>query len=622
MKKALFLAISLVLSVVMAAQEVKDRDWANFARFSEANAAEDAQHPLAVLMGDSITQVWAGQDGEWLQAHGFVGRGISGQITSQMLVRFRADVIDLAPRYVVILAGINDIARNNGFIEVKDIFGNIVSMCELAVSNGIRPVLCALTPANAIGWRKDLGDPTPLILQLNDLLRAYAQEMDYPFVDYYTPMVGEGGAMQESYARDAVHPSLEGYHKMEEILLSTIGCRACQDGKVGFHERYTLEEVVVLSRHNIRSPLSEKGSVLSRITPYEWFEWTSAPSELSRKGTILEAQMGKFFGEWMEREGLWEHNAVPAGGEVRFYSNSLQRTIATARSFAGAFLPMADIPIEHHCAVGTPDPVFAPTINTDTEAFRAEAQRAVEAMGGREAAKAVSPQLSFLEQVIDIRHSPAAANDTLGFRTDDTQFFFVKDKEPSMTGGLKLAILASDALTLQYYEEPDLRKAGFGRKLSREEWGRIAAVTDWYEELLFGVPVVAKDVARPLLEVMLAELETEERKFSFLCGHDSNLKSVLAALRTEPYSLEDAVEKQTPIGSKLVICKWRGADGRLYADLRFVYASANQLRQMPILDLDTPPSFCPIRLQDLEANSDGLYRLEDLTGRFRETVGQ
>ena len=132
------------------------------------------------------------------------------------------EVFGEVKHYITDKGLINDIARNNGFIEVEHIFGNIVSMAELAKVHKIKPVLCTVLPASEIGWRKDLGDPTPKILQLNALLKDYARRNRIPFVDYYTPMVTDGGALNPAWAKDAVHPNLEGYHKMEEILLNSV----------------------------------------------------------------------------------------------------------------------------------------------------------------------------------------------------------------------------------------------------------------------------------------------------------------------------------------------------------------------------------------------------------------
>ena len=392
----------------------------------------------------------------------------------------------------------------------------------------------------------------------------------------------------------------------------------------GFDSRYTLTEMVVLSRHNIRSPLSGSGSVLSRITPHEWFQWTSAPAELSLRGGVLETQMGQFFRKWLVTEGLMDDNELPKEGEMRFYANSMQRTIATAQYFSSGFLPVANAKVEHHCAVGTMDPVFNPQLTKVDDAFKERAIKEISAMWGKEGLKDVGRKMasnySLLEEVLDLRDSPAAANDTVVINTDDLQIKLEPYKEPAMTGGLKMANSASDALVLQYYEEPDESRAAFGHNLSREDWERIAEIKDWYGDVLFTAPSVAVNVAHPLLETMLSELRTEGRKFSFLCGHDSNIASVLASLGAEEYFLPEAIEKKTPIGSKLAIGKWRGNDGRFYAELLLVYASPDQLRSIPMLSFQNPPVAFKVKLKGLDVNADGLYRLEDLENRFKDAI--
>jgi len=127
-----------------------------------------------------------------------------------------------------------------------------------------------------------------------------------------------------------------------------------------FSERYTLKQVVVLSRHNIRSPLSGRHSTMQRITPHEWYHWSSAPSELSLRGGALETMMGQYFRKWLVSKGLLQENEIPSEGAMRFYANSLQRTIATAQYFSSGMLPVANIRIEHHCQLGKMDSVFAP----------------------------------------------------------------------------------------------------------------------------------------------------------------------------------------------------------------------------------------------------------------------
>ena len=392
-----------------------------------------------------------------------------------------------------------------------------------------------------------------------------------------------------------------------------------------FHERYTLKQVVVLSRHNIRSPLSGRHSTLQRITPHEWYHWSSAPGELSLRGGASETMMGQYFRKWLVSERLMQENEIPDEGAMRFYANSLQRTIATAQYFSSGMLPVANVRIEHHCALGKMDSVFTPQITDDSEDFKALAKQQITAMGGEKGMLGIGEKMAYnykvLEHVLDMEQSAACHDgDTCHFHTDDAHVYLVKNREPGMGGSLRLACQAADALVLQYYEEPDAVKAAFGHTLTWEDWESISAIKDWYGDVLFTAPAVACQVAHPLLRTMLEELKHDGRKFTFLCGHDSNIGSVLAALEVEDYSLPKTIEKKTPIGCKLVIEKWENAEGQLFVSLNLVYQSTEQLRQMTLLDLENPPMVFPIRLKGLSADADGLYPYEALVGRFVEKL--
>lgn len=405
------------------------------------------------------------------------------------------------------------------------------------------------------------------------------------------------------------------------LLGVTLSGSAQVDRPDDFKERYTLKQVVVLSRHNIRSPLSGRRSTLQRITPHEWYQWSSAPSELSLCGGALETMMGQYFRKWLVSEGLMQENEIPAEGTMRFYANSLQRTIATAQYFSSGMLPVANVRIEHHCPLGKMDSVFAPQITDDNEAFKILAQQQIIAMGGEKGMLGIGEKMAenykVLERVLDMNQSKACLEgDTCHFRTDDAHVYLVKYREPGMGGSMRLACQAADALVLQYYEEPDAVKAAFGHVLTWKDWESISAIKDWYGDVLFTAPVVARQVARPLLRTMLEELQNDSRKFTFLCGHDSNIGSVLASLEAEEYSLPGTIEKKTPIGCKLVIEKWVDAKGKPYVALNLVYQSTEQLRDMTLLDLDNPPMIYPIRLKGLNANNDGLYPFDELTDRL------
>lgn len=227
--------------------------------------------------------------------------------------------------------------------------------------------------------------------------------------------------------------------------------------------------------------------------------------------------------------------------------------------------------------------------------------------------------------VLDVDQSPMAKEkdpylDAL--KNYNTEIVFEKFKEPSMKSGSALKELnsASDAFILQYYEQPDSVKAAFGHKLTRKDWEKIAHVKDTYQDVLFSTPIVATNVAYPLIQYMYDELRSPDRKFTFLVGHDSNLSAVASALGVEEYELPNAIEKKTPIGSKIVIEKFVGPDGQEYADINIVYQSVDQLKNMSLLDLDNPPMIYPLSLKGLEKNADGLYKMEDVAQRFADAI--
>lgn len=392
----------------------------------------------------------------------------------------------------------------------------------------------------------------------------------------------------------------------------------------GFHDNYQLEKVVVLSRHNIRSPLSTNGSALAQLTPYEWFDWTSGPSDLSLRGGDCETMMGQYFRKWMEADGLFTENEVPTDGQVRFYANSMQRTIATSQYFSSGMFPVANLSIEHHEELNTMDPTFTPQLTYVSDAYNQEVMKQISAMGGEDGLQGIGKQLSdnyqLLADVIDLKDSQAAQNGMSEFSTDDLNIVLKANAEPGMTGSLKSANQASDALILQYYEESDATEAAFGHTLTYDQWKEIAKIKDVYGDVLFSAPAVAVNVAHPLLQEMQKEMALDDRKFTFLCGHDSNIESVLCALNAEDYELPETIERKTPIGVKLVIQKWLGKDQKEYASLCLVYQSTDQLRTRSMLTLDNPPMMYQIELNGLQKNEAGLYLYSDLQQRFQESI--
>lgn len=413
------------------------------------------------------------------------------------------------------------------------------------------------------------------------------------------------------------------------LLILTIICPALAQAQLqrseAFKGKYKLKEVVILSRHNIRSPLSTNGSALSKMTPHEWTNWSSAASELTLRGGVLETEMGQFFRKWTIETGLFKDNYVPTIDEVNVYANSMQRCIATAQYFSGGFMPVANLRVNHRYVPSKMDPIFFPRLTKSTEAFRTEAMKQINAMGGKEGLVGINKSLKesydLIAKVLDIKQSEYYKKGEIkDFVNNDTQITLELNQEPGMKGSLKNANSASDAFILQYYEEPDGMKAAFGHKLTTEDWTKIAKVKDVYGDVLFTAPIVAVNVAHPLLQYMYDELNDKDRKFTFLCGHDSNIASVDAALGVEEYSLPNSIEKKTPIGSKLVLEKWVDAAGKAYIAVNLVYQSTDQLKQMSLLDLQHAPQVFSLKLKGLNQNTDGLYTFEDVNARFLQAI--
>ena len=405
------------------------------------------------------------------------------------------------------------------------------------------------------------------------------------------------------------------------LLAGTCVCAAVGQTNSGLsRDGYTLEQVVVLSRHNIRSPLSGKGSILGEITPHEWFSWSSAPSELSLRGGVLETEMGQFFRKWLESEGLITENYRPEGEEVRIYANSKQRTIATAQYFSAGFLPTANLDIEYHMEFDKMDSVFTPQLTFISDAY-AEYMEAETRSLFSDKVNDLADNYALLADVIDMDESDALKNGTASeFRTDDLELIYHLNEEPAMTGSLKTACSVADALVLQYYEEPDEKKAAFGHELSAEQWKELSEIKDLYVDVLYTSPLVSLNVAHPLLQEIRTEMGTEGRLFTFLCGHDSNVASVLAALDTEDYVLPDAIETKTPIGCKLVFSKWSDPDGKAFWSVDLVYLTTEQLREMPLLGQGTAPAIYPVVLSGLERTQNGLYAEDDILERLDQVV--
>ena len=342
---------------------------------------------------------------------------------------------------------------------------------------------------------------------------------------------------------------------------------------------YQLEQVVVISRHNLRNSLKagdDKGL-------------------LTLRGGEMETLMGQYFEARLRAQGLFPKNAQPSVDEVRFYANSYQRTIATAKYFSAGAFPVANIPIEYHRALGQKDRIFLPPTDPAlTKKLSAETN-------WKKLFDGINKEIATVERLTGEKFDSASYSAKL--RSEVVEW--------KAEGAAKQMNLAADALLMDYYDG----KVSY----SDSEMRDVAKVASVLINSNFDRPLGSKALASPLLAVISDELNTTGRKFSFLCGHDSNLSSILTAIGVEEYTLPGTIEWRIPIASKIVIKKFRGSDGNEYARLSLVYPSTAQIVNREMLTLDNPPMKVALKLRGLQmVDADAIYKLSDVLQRISD----
>jgi len=223
MKKHL-LKSGIILFLLSLCYGVQAQDWPNLGKYANANAelkASARNEKRVVFLGNSITEGWITKHPEFFANNSYINRGISGQTTPQMLVRFRADVVKLHPKVVVILGGTNDIAGNTGPSTIEMIEDNLASMTEIALANNIKVVLCSVLPVYDYPWKKGL-QPAEKIIALNTWIKDYCARKRIIYADYFSAMVDERHGLKAALTYDGVHPNPEGYQIMEPLVQKAI----------------------------------------------------------------------------------------------------------------------------------------------------------------------------------------------------------------------------------------------------------------------------------------------------------------------------------------------------------------------------------------------------------------
>ena len=205
--------------------QINNEDWPNLAYYHKKNISLGSpikNEKRIIFMGDSITEEWSNLYPSFFSNRRYINRGIGGQTTPQMLLRFKPDTIDLHPHIIVLLAGINDVAGNTGPSTVKMITDNIFSMAELAMNKDVKIILSSILPANAFPWNDAIENVSSIIISINSLIKDYALGNGIVYLDYYSSMVDENEGLNSDYTEDGVHPNKEGYKVMSGLAEKTI----------------------------------------------------------------------------------------------------------------------------------------------------------------------------------------------------------------------------------------------------------------------------------------------------------------------------------------------------------------------------------------------------------------
>ncbi|KPJ19650.1 Glucose-1-phosphatase [Papilio machaon] len=360
-----------------------------------------------------------------------------------------------------------------------------------------------------------------------------------------------------------------------------------------------LEQVLILSRHNIRTPLTAR---LEDTTPYKWPQWKNEVGHLTDKGALLESYMAEYFAEWLNETGLLPRGC-PTDDEVFVYANTRQRTRESARAFVrGAF---------GNCSISAysidsedMDPVFNPILRDTSETTK---QKITAEMIQKLKGLRLDAAYKELNDIIDLKNSDICKSDSFcDFLQGENEIVYVIGKEPNIVGPLATSNNVMDSFIMSYYEGMADEDVAWGKIVKPEQWALLSEIIRENQNVRFNSTSLARDVAKPLLKYIKTVFEhNPPRKVTVLFGHDSNLNSVMSALGFKYYELPHQYEA-TPPGGKIVFQKWRDEDtNRALLKINYVYQSTDQIRDASRLSLGSPPLWARLELTECSADSDG-----------------
>lgn len=369
-------------------------------------------------------------------------------------------------------------------------------------------------------------------------------------------------------------------------------------------KKFNLKQVVILSRHSVRTPLSK---YLNVMTPKTWPSWNEKMGYLTAKGALLEGFMGEYFSMWLKEEGLLPVEC-PTKEDFYVYANSKQRTKASAQAFVNKAFPDCNITVHHS---GDIDPIFNPVIHNDSTVFRdiviSEMTECLESLN-------LNSSYEKLEDILDYKHSQLCVKGNMcDFTKDKNEIInVVKGQKPNLWGPLKISNSVIDAFIMQYYEGFPSSSVAWGLLNNILQWKSVMNLSRSYHNVIFNTTLVAKDIAKPLMNyVSNLFLQNDSPKAVLLMGHDANMYTLLKGFDFKLYTLKNQLET-CPVGGKIVIQKWFDVVKNVYLlKIDYVYQSTDQLRDGQKLSLSNPPQFELLRLENCNTDNEGFCLWDD-----------
>ncbi|XP_049883867.1 glucose-1-phosphatase-like [Pectinophora gossypiella] len=366
-----------------------------------------------------------------------------------------------------------------------------------------------------------------------------------------------------------------------------------------------LKQVVILSRHNVRTPLAKN---LGIMTPKPWPRWKEKSGYLTQKGALLEGYMGTYFSAWLNEEKLLP-NRCPNKEEIYVYANVKQRTRASAQAFVKGAFPGCNVTV-HHNDSDKMDPIFNPVIHNNTSVF---IQIAIEEMQQRLKSLQLNSSYEDIANILDYKNSEICKKEKkCDLITDLNKIINIEQGlKPNINGPLKISNSAIDAFIMEFYE--GFENVAWGLLSDVKKWDKIMQLSRGYHNVIFNTSLIAKDISKPLVDYMSEIFLNNDSvpKVILLMGHDANMYTVLNGIGFKPYTLPHQ-EEITPVGGKIVFQRWYDVTNkRDLLKINYVYQSRMQLRNGEQLSLKNPPQYVVLELENCKIDSNGFCLWKD-----------